>query len=371
MALKTNLKPNELYDFSGIIESGQVVLYDRPLTLYSRESSGEECSIVLNASQLQNLNLPEIVLDGNYFQFDSVPSTPSNHRSDQDLAVLEILCNNSPVPDQPEFIDVDQLTDLDKLGPALATLAVSCVRNEEEDADDDVVFVKEYKLDDTVNGEADQQVALHSRPKQLIQVNVPKVRRNPIRTTRNKSRDISMEVLYEEDFAFLDSTDDEEDDSKENKLPETSPVELPKEWPINVHERPEYNIVTQKIESFDYTIREIQKKVPPKKPRLETVPVRRKSKKKYLSRKKKQKVVTEKRTPLNDLQPLVNSTSEMLKNFYGSLEENKHVINRDKDNLRERTELLRNQAVLYSLVNDKQESDGWKKFSCCLLKKTK
>nr|CAH7757705.1 unnamed protein product [Callosobruchus chinensis] len=167
MALKTNLKPNELYDFSGIIESGQVVLYDRPLTLYSRESSGEECSIVLNASQLQNLNLPEIVLDGNYFQFDSVPSTPSNHRSDQDLAVLEILCNNSPVPDQPEFIDVDQLTDLDKLGPALATLAVSCVRNEEEDADDDVVFVKEYKLDDTVNGEADQQVALHSRPKQV------------------------------------------------------------------------------------------------------------------------------------------------------------------------------------------------------------
>nr|CAI5838226.1 unnamed protein product [Callosobruchus analis] len=324
MALKTDLKPNELYDFTGIIESGQVVLYDRSLMFYSRESSQEECSIVLNPSQHQNLNLPEIVLDGDYFQFDSVPS---NHQSDQDLAVLEILCNNGPVPVQPEFVDVDKLTDVDKLEPAPATQAVSCVVDEEEEDDDDVV-------------------------------NVPKVRRNPIRTTRNKSRDISMEVLYEEDFAFLDSTDDEEDDFKENK-----------EWPINVHERPEYNYLTQKVESFDFTIREIQKKVPPKKPRLETVPIRRKSNKKYLSGKKKQKVVIEKRTPLEDLRPLVNSTSEMLRNFYTSLAENKNVINRDRDNLRERAELLRNQAMLYSLVNDIQESEALKKLNCCLSEK--
>ncbi|VEN51828.1 unnamed protein product [Callosobruchus maculatus] len=266
MALKTDLKPNELYDFSGIIESGQVVLYDRSLMFYSRESSQDECSIVLNPAQHQNLNLPEIVLDGDYFQFDSVPTMRSNHQSDQDLAVLEILCNNSPVPVQPEFVDVDKLTDVDKLEPAPATSSVSCVRNEEDEDDDDVVFVKEYKNEDGVKEESARQVALHSRSKQ---VNAAKVRRNPPRTTRNKSRDISMEVLYEEDFAFLDSTDDEDvQEFKENKLPKNCPVELPKEWPINVHERPEYNYLTQKVESFDFTIREIQKKAPPKNPDL-------------------------------------------------------------------------------------------------------
>ncbi|CAH2017077.1 unnamed protein product [Acanthoscelides obtectus] len=222
-----------------------------------------------------------------------------------------------------------------------------------------------------------------------------------------------MEVLYEEDFAFLDSTDDE-DDFKENKvlrspcigslswtsciyresfvfftynktkciivyqhlhilmacfcfshLRKIANLELPKEWPIDVHERPEYNYKTQQIESFDFTIREIQKKVPPKKPRLETVPIRRKSNKKYLSRKKKPKAVVEKKTPLKDLQPLVKSTNALLRDFFRSLRDDRHLIKRDKNNLHERVQILRNQAMLSSLVNGDQVDEALKNLDRC------
>ncbi|CAH2012149.1 unnamed protein product [Acanthoscelides obtectus] len=219
MALKTDLNPNEIYDSSGIIKSGQVMLYDRSLMFYSRDISQDECSIVLNPAQHQNLDLPEIVLDGDYFQFDSVPSMRPNHQSGQDLTVLEILYNNDQVPDQPEFVDVDQLTDLDTLEPATATSTISSAIHEEneKDDDDDVIFVKEYKHNEIIKEETGRQVEFGSSYSRSNQVNLPKVRRNPVRTTRNKSRDFSMEVLYEEDFAFLDSTDDE-DDFKENKV---------------------------------------------------------------------------------------------------------------------------------------------------------
>ncbi|CAH2012147.1 unnamed protein product [Acanthoscelides obtectus] len=368
MALKTDLNPNEIYDSSGIIKSGQVMLYDRSLMFYSRDISQDECSIVLNPAQHQNLDLPEIVLDGDYFQFDSVPSMRPNHQSGQDLTVLEILYNNDQVPDQPEFVDVDQLTDLDTLEPATATSTISSAIHEEneKDDDDDVIFVKEYKHNEIIKEETGRQVEFGSSYSRSNQVNLPKVRRNPVRTTRNKSRDFSMEVLYEEDFAFLDSTDDE-DDFKENKPSKKNcdNLELPKEWPIDVHERPEYNYKTQQIESFDFTIREIQKKVPPKKPRLETVPIRRKSNKKYLSRKKKPKAVVEKKTPLKDLQPLVKSTNALLRDFFRSLRDDRHLIKRDKNNLHERVQILRNQAMLSSLVNGDQVDEALKNLDRC------
>lgn len=150
-----------------------------------------------------------------------------------------------------------------------------------------------------------------------------------------------------------------------NRKP-TLPTETLKQWPVNAHERPEYNSETKKIEAFDYTIREIQKKAPNKKPRLETVPVRRKSKKKYFTRKRKSRVVEVKKIPITELKPLVNSTTQMLRDFFKSCKEAKDIIKREdiyteKCSLENKLEIFKNQIILFSLVNEMDQKEVEKK----------
>lgn len=152
------------------------------------------------------------------------------------------------------------------------------------------------------------------------------------------------------------------------------PTETFKEWPVNAHERPEYNTETKTIEAFDYTIREIQKKAPNKKPRLETVPVRRKSKKKYFTRKRKPRVIETKKIPIAELKPLVNSTTALLKEFFQNSKESRELVksectNVEKCNPENRLEVFKHQIILFSIVNDIDQGEVMKKLDDEIMKK--
>lgn len=139
---------------------------------------------------------------------------------------------------------------------------------------------------------------------------------------------------------------------QERKLPQ---LDKYKEWPVNVHERPEYNAETKTIETFDYTIRDIQKKVTlSKKPRLETVIVKKKSKKKYGSTKRRtNRVCVERKTSLDSVKRSVNETTTLLKEFFESSRESKTLLNCESENfsLDDKLEILKNQVTLYAAVN--------------------
>ncbi|KAJ8963573.1 hypothetical protein NQ314_005547 [Rhamnusium bicolor] len=378
MALEADIIPTEnlVYNgnFSNLIENGQILLLNEPVMIYTQENIENDCAIVLDPitdENSQNLNLPEIIFDGNYFQFENLHS--NNFQNDYDthenfqyiderqqvddgLAVLEILCNNTnSTLDQPEFVDVNKLTEPEKF-----------IITQENDVlsisdDDDVVFVREYKENKTETTENLIESAVKLKK---IDNNI---RRNPIRTVRTRSRDLSKELLFEEDFAFLDASEDEgEDEEKENKIPiKKSPNENLKQWPVNVHDRPEYNTLTKKIETFDYTIREIQKKAT-KKPRIETVPIRRKSKKKYFTKKRKPRLVEVKKIPIEELKTLVNATTALLRDFFISTKESRALTNADIRkseicNPENHFEVLRNQTLLFSVVNGLDQSEVEKK----------
>lgn len=135
----------------------------------------------------------------------------------------------------------------------------------------------------------------------------------------------------------------------------TIQTEKYKEWPVNVHERPEYNAETKTIETFDYTIREIQKKLPaPKKPKLETVIAKKKTKKKYGTIKRRNsRVVIEKKIPLESVRALVNETTSLLKEFFEESRKCHKILNPNpqKFSLNDKLEVLTSQVTLYAVVN--------------------
>lgn len=215
MALK-NIPLQEHYDYPKIIETGQIVVVNNPLMLYS-PSNSNDCSLVLNSCKDTNFtqNLPDLVLDAKYFQYENGQNSPktvfdfskkfefsSENRVHESVAVLEVYGNE---PDKPEFIDISKLSELTEKSGSSNGCDVF------ELSDDEVIFVKEYKENDATCS-TDKTASL-IEPKK----DDGNIRRNPVRNVRNKSRDLSKELLFEEDFAFLDATDDEIEE-KENKV---------------------------------------------------------------------------------------------------------------------------------------------------------
>ncbi|KAJ8976213.1 hypothetical protein NQ317_008094 [Molorchus minor] len=387
MALQTDTNPKENLPFPNeypsFTERGQILLLDEPFMIYTPERVDTDCEVVLeptNRESSQNLRLPEIIFDGNYscYQLENVQNNifQNNFEYDDDfhcmnsdqvnegLAVLKILCNNSATTtlDQPEFIDINKLTEI-------SVSETECSKNSKEeeivsisDDDDDVVFVGEYK-EKGENNKRETEGGFQTSDKPYVKTRRTEKndKKEPL---RNKSKDLSKEHIFEEDFAFLDTSEEEENkDEKENQVPpkKTSTTnENFKQWPVNAHERPEYNTETKQIEAFDYTIREIQKKAPiRKKPRLETVP-------RYCARKRKPRVLEIKKAPVADLKEVVDSTTEFLLQYFKNrkeIEKLEHPVALKSVLTTEKClEIFKYQALLYSIVNDIDEEVVLEKF---------
>ncbi|CAH0557188.1 unnamed protein product [Brassicogethes aeneus] len=299
------------------LEPNKMYLVD-PLMVLPQNST-TDCAMFYNAQTSSNENCKEV---------------------NEGLAMLEILYNNNQ-HDQPEFIDVNNLTDI-----------VTSHIEEEKNVlnvsdDDDVVFVAEYRNDDI-------------KGSQNSDGEVP--RRNPVRKVRNSraASELKREVYYEEDFAFLEQQDELEEMNRKMTSyikKQQVAVENYKQWPINVHERPEFNEETKKIERFDYTIRKIKETLPNKKPKLVKIPKPAKKKRYFLRRRRLPKIVIEKKVPIKDLSGLVDSTFDLVKGFLKESEECKRLVSKSKSNAdvidieKEKLVLLKNQALLNSIVN--------------------
>lgn len=114
-----------------------------------------------------------------------------------------------------------------------------------------------------------------------------------------------------------------------------------KEWPINVHERPEYNATTNEIEKFDYSIREISKLYTPKTESKSTAPKRARKVKRYGPPKRRRRALIEKRVPLRELRACVTETTSLVRHVAGKLE-----LNSDLERF------VLNQSILCTLLND-------------------
>nr|XP_023020764.1 uncharacterized protein LOC111509284 [Leptinotarsa decemlineata] len=368
MALETDTIAKECYDFASTIEHSKLVIANEPLTICGSDSSEDECTIVSESCSkpdqlVQNFDIPDIVFDGNNFQFSGKQGSSNSkanlsltdHNVKDGLAVLEILCSHNVV-DCPEFVDIANVTGVLEAQNLIEDTEVL----ELSDDDDDVVFVKEYK--EVKKASPERIVDYPADDNELL-----KIRRNPVRNARNKSRDLSKDLLYEEDFAILDVSDNELE-KKENKPPEkksTASSQLPKEWPVNVHERPEYNSATNTIEPLDYTIRDIQRKTAAKKIKIDASVVQKKGKKKAIKRRRKPRAVPEvEKVPLETLKPLVNSTTDMLKDFFIKSKQHKDLTNFTSDicTFENKVAILRNQALLFSVVNNLDQNEVVEKF---------
>lgn len=231
MALETGINPNEnlVYngEFSNLVENGHVLLLDEPLMIYTQENIQSDCAIVLdpisNANN-QNLNLPEIIFDGDYFQFENLQNgnyglhenfqyMNERQQVDDGLAVLEILCNNKSAHDQPEFIDVNKLSELNHFENP-ESVDVLCISD-----DDDVVFVREYREEKTEEVDKEVEVVDKTVRDNVSPKSNNRIRRNPVRKARINSKKFSREHILEEDFALLDTSDEEKkEEEKENKV---------------------------------------------------------------------------------------------------------------------------------------------------------
>ncbi|KAJ8917533.1 hypothetical protein NQ315_005582 [Exocentrus adspersus] len=355
MALKTGINPNEN------LASSEIILQNQPLALYSQQNEHDLILNSLNDENNHDINLQQFVCNTNYYQFENLPhysiqSDCSRHQSfqyadeeaqvDDGLAVLEILCGNKEDIHQPEFIDINKLSEVNGFEDVNKT-DVICISD-----DDDVVFVKEF------TGKAAQQTAVAS-----TSTSGSTIRRNPVRQVRVRSKKLSREHILEEDFGLLDSSGDERKVPRKKTI---EPAEVFKEWPVNAHERPVFNTETKKVEALDYTVSEVEKKTSFKKPRWETVPVKKKSKKKYGTRRRNPRVVVPKKIPIADLQSLVNSTTEMLKDFFVHCKESRALLrnedrNADVCNPENSLEIFKTQVILFSLVNDLDQNEVLKK----------
>lgn len=253
--------------------------------------------------------LTESVLEsGDTYFAVKINETEQYHFKHNDISILPI--NNRPIPsrsdiehrDHPEFIDVNQFA------LASAHFGESIVISDDED----VVFVKEYKekdnrqhiMTDTTNNSCTSSSSSAT------------IRRNPVRKARNSKGVKNLEgELYEEDFDFLDQ---QLEDEAKSKVAYKKSMETYKRWPVNVHDRPEYNSETQKIEPLDYTLREIQKNITYSSKKLPpTTNQNRKAKKKnyFARRRHKENVREERKYPIAELTKLIMSTTEALKSF--------------------------------------------------------
>ncbi|XP_072389242.1 uncharacterized protein [Diabrotica undecimpunctata] len=333
---------NSKEENTNMLENDEIVLLETPVLYHPKQSCSQFPMVLNDYGASFGPDIPELVFEPEYF-----------HYTNGELCKNETETNN--------VIDLSMKTESN-----LTELKTETEIETKTESDDDIIFIKEYKNEVSVDSELNV--------KEDVTNTDSNIRRNPIRTVRNKSKNLSHELFYEEDFVFFDTTDDDTEE-KENKAVKKSPAtKLPKEWPVNVHERPEYNPETKKIEAFDYTIREIQNisgtsepSEMPKKTKKDQTAARNGTKKKpraRRSRKPASPVAARETVSLDPLKPLINSTTDMLKQYFISTRESQDIIKTESPlcTFENKVEILRNQAFLFAIVNNLDEREVTDKF---------
>ncbi|XP_066260637.1 uncharacterized protein [Euwallacea similis] len=302
---------------------------------------------------------PSVVVDPNYYHQISIaqalnlafhlpPLYPLNETSSSFQQNSTFPCNLTVLNNQSTL--GDNLTLHEHQTPQVG-------KNDNISAsDEEVIFVKEYKKDLHPQKDKNEIEEENAKSKEFKYAS-PKYRRNPVRKARSEAGNsfLKKEHLLEEDFAVLDVLEEESFVERLDKTGKqkdeggegATEKKPPKEWPINVFERPEYNPLTNKIQPFDYTIREIQNKQVKKKPRVETCIKPKKSKKKYFTRIRRPKANKPvEKVPVQQLSDLVTTTFHMVGGFLRDNRENLQGGSKSNFNI-----LIGNQAILMALVN--------------------
>lgn len=219
MALRTDSNLGECYDFAQMVNHGEIVLFDEPLVVYPTENLEEDCSLILetcsNSHFGQEFGTSESLYNDKFLKFENKQSQAENgtcidenSQVREGLAMLEILHNTSSFSlpkDQPSYVDISEIKSLIEYAKDESPIIIS--------DDDDVIFVDCSEENNSKKRESNRS----STEFLSASANESKIRRNPVRSARNKSKDLLKDVLFEEDFAFLD-TSDEETDEKENHV---------------------------------------------------------------------------------------------------------------------------------------------------------
>lgn len=219
MALKTDSNRSECYDFTQMVNHSEIVLFEEPIMVYPEENMDdnlllEACS---NTRFNQGFDITGSLYKSNFLQYDNKQfevengtSVDENTEVKEGLAMLEILHSTSSFctpEDKPSYVDISEIRGMIESPTDASPIIIS--------DDDDVIFVDCYK--ESNNEEQNSKISM----KQCFssRSNGSEIRRNPVRSARNKSKDFSKDILFEDDFAFLDTTSDDEADEKENQVP--------------------------------------------------------------------------------------------------------------------------------------------------------
>lgn len=354
---------------SVMMEPETVVLYNDPLLLCAEENIQSNCAFVFKTINSDVIANSTLIFDSDIYQIGNdhteTGSAVSTVNIGEEISfhfqkdetnlgngsnMINFFYKNAP-KDQPEFVDINTLTDSGYV-EAKDNVQESVIISDDES---DVIFVKEYR-----EGKREENTVAVEKKNDTNQQGI---RRNPVRKARtNKGRrHLQKEHLLEEDFAFLDEIDEENLVLNKTQFSSSTSsavsfvTETLKEWPINCYERPEFNSNTNKIEPFDFTIREIQTNQQKKKQRLETTTTaKRKSKKKYFIRKRKPKVKKAEKISVNELQTVVDSTFDLLSGFLKVLSQHGRQNTVCKDGV---YDLLKNQTSLMAVINDYDEKE--------------
>ncbi|XP_072390739.1 uncharacterized protein [Diabrotica undecimpunctata] len=193
-------------------------------------------------------------------------------------------------------------------------------------------------------------------------------RRNPVRTVRNTPINLSTAP---EDCSKNTNANIEE---KENKAVKKSPdAKRSEEYPVSVHERLDYTPETKQNQFFDNSIQDIQNTSTsdqselPKKPKKEQPSSCKGANKKIVNKKQRKSASPEaiqETVPLDSLKPLINSTTDLLKQYFISTTQNQNIIKSESplSSFENKMEILRNQAYLFALVNNLGERGVTDKF---------
>ena len=194
-----------------VIKPEAIVLYNEPVLLCAGQTIQNECTFVFKALNSDIITNPTLIFDSNVYQMQNRNndnlSTESNPNINQDFSfpVENESADSNPnlnlmnffyksVPkDQPEFVDVNLLTDSHFVKDNFVV----------SDDENDVIFVKEYKRGENTN-DIDNSEKRDAFKEEGI-------RRNPLRKARTikGQRHLQKEHLLEEDFAVLDQIDEE------------------------------------------------------------------------------------------------------------------------------------------------------------------
>ncbi|KAK9869742.1 hypothetical protein WA026_003478 [Henosepilachna vigintioctopunctata] len=274
---------------------------------------------------------------------EEMPQSGSSGRNEEQVTTyLQMIWNGAGSEFEDYFMAIRGtfLTDQNESSSQNATESPPPVYEIDDSDDEDVVFVGAYPVE---NHEAQNGASTSIEHPKAVPKEEKQPRRNPSRKARNSKygRKSNDENIYEEDFCMLDSTE-EESSADESAPTSSSTVEEGaqnlsakdmKKWPVNgLHERPEYNVITEKIEQFDYTIREIQdtvkkpkrddsKKPKPRKKR----PVKKYTPKKRATKSRVNKAEASKVNLDNTVKDLINHNYRILPDLVRSFKQRSQI----------------------------------------------